>query len=241
MSIGLSGKLISHTTGRRQSHKTTRRQPSHTIHPMNGFTEEWNWTHVRYSLYTGVVIGGTLGTINGGDNRVSLYVCYFYRSLCSDGANTSNIPLPQVMRETKKQKSSIIYTDVVLVLLGIFLVLAIIDGIWHVYNSFLIKHYGVDAIATVIGKDNSTLYYDVLYDGQYYLDDIRVSKRVYRKTIIGEHYPARVLPKKMHLHNYKSIPHHYIRITLCPMITDYQDVLKERCRIDSMYYHITIH
>jgi hypothetical protein len=145
------------------------------------------------------------------------------------------------MKEPTKETISTIYTYVVLVLSCIVSVLAIIDGIWHVYNSYLIKQRGVDVIATVIGKENSTLYYDVLYDGRYYWDDIHVSKRIYREAFIGEHFPARVLPDKMYLHNHKSIQHHYIRITLCPMIPDYPDLMTEKCRIDSMYFHMATH
>ena len=138
-------------------------------------------------------------------------------------------------RDNKIQKDPLWYSVYMLSIVPLVVLLVLVGVCWNAYVSHSIKIHGVDAVATVIRKYNGTLEYDVLYEGQYYLNSINVNKQVYREVKQGEHFPARILPEKMHLHKNHGITPRYIRIILRPMRIDQQDYEGERRRIDSLY------
>ena len=80
------------------------------------------------------------------------------------------------------------YTMYMIAIVPIIILVLLIGVCWHAYISHSIKNHGVDTIATVIRKYNGTLEYDVLFEGEYYINTIDVSKKVYREVTLGEHY-----------------------------------------------------
>lgn len=144
------------------------------------------------------------------------------------------------MKDTLKNIVS--YFNILLSVISIIgLIYLPIYGCWYIYNSYQIKHDGIDAVATVIRKNsNGYLDYDVYYNDQYYMGSVYVvGKRIWRDIIIGDHLPARIMPNKMHLQRLyikTGITPQYIRVKLTPYPLNIQDLERERRRIDSMYY-----
>lgn len=137
--------------------------------------------------------------------------------------------------DVMKKKDPWWYSFYMLIVVPVVVLLLLIGVCWNAYISHSIKKHGVDTIATIIRKYNGTLDYDVFYEGQYYINNKDVSKKVYREVKIGEHFPAKFLPDKMHLHKNYGITPRYTRIILRPMRGDQQDFEKERARIETMY------
>ena len=142
-------------------------------------------------------------------------------------------------------KNIVSYFNIFLSVISIIgLIYLPIYGCWYIYNSYQIKHDGIDAVATVIRKNSNGyldyLDYDVYYNDQYYMGSVYVvGKRIWRDIIIGDHLPARIMPNKMHLQRLyikTGITPQYIRVKLTPYPLNIQDLERERRRIDSMYY-----
>lgn len=99
--------------------------------------------------------------------------------------------------------------------------------IWErIYIKVLLKKYGQDAIATIIGIEAGGARYDVKYNGKYYRNWIPLNRKRLRSVKIGERYHARVLPDKLP---------RYVKIILVPLPPCEQDINGEVNRIIMMY------
>ena len=94
------------------------------------------------------------------------------------------------------------------------------------YIKVLLKKYGQDAVATIIGIEAGGARYDVKYNGKYYRNWIPLNRKRLRSVKIGERYHARVLPDKLP---------RYVRIILVPLPPCEQDINGEVNRIIMLY------
>ena len=108
--------------------------------------------------------------------------------------------------------------------------------IWEQYIKVLLKKYGQDAVATIIGIEAGGARYDVKYNGKYYRKWIPLNRKRLRNIKIGERFYARVLPDKLKYHHYyNGITPRYVKIILVPLPPSEQDINGEVARIISMY------
>ena len=107
--------------------------------------------------------------------------------------------------------------------------------IWEQYIKVLLKKYGQDAVATIIGIEAGGARYDVEYDGKYYRNWIPLNRKELRNIKIGERFHARVLPDKLKYHHDNGITPRYVKIILVPLPPCEQDINGEVNRIIMMY------
>ena len=122
--------------------------------------------------------------------------------------------------------------------LGLMLVLDIAWFSWGIITRHQVNSQGVYAIATIIQRDNRKAsyiwVYDVLYDGKYYKGEVSVKKRDFLKGEPGEWYWGKILFDKLHYYDIPLAPS-IVAFTGIKVDEEFQDIEKERHRIDSMY------
>ena len=122
--------------------------------------------------------------------------------------------------------------------LGLLFVLAIAWFSWDIITRHQVNSQGVYAIATIIQRDHRKAsyiwVYDVLYDGKYYKGEVSVRKRDFLKGEPGEWYWGKLLFDKLHYYDIPLAPS-IVAFTGIKVDEEFQDIEKERHRIDSMY------
>ena len=101
------------------------------------------------------------------------------------------------------------------------------------YDSIM-KKEGQEAVATIIRKDNGKAQYDIEYEGVFYRSWIRLTKKNYRSTMVGERFPAIILPDKLKYYH-EGITPPCFKLIFQRLPEEEQDIEIEQIRIQTMY------
>jgi hypothetical protein len=134
-----------------------------------------------------------------------------------------------------KSISSEHFIVALLVFEAVLLSYAIIYLLWDSHYKYLLKNNGEQVVATIIRKDSGRAQYDIEYEGIYYRRWITLSKKAYRRILVGERFHALILPDKLqHDHEYGITPRCFT-IILEPLPICEQRIEEEQIRINNMY------